>query len=198
MTEEPATRGRPSIAERAARREALQRSERDRYSNLVRALQAGRELPLGTARGERMKWHPIAWTLVRLAILAVIVYAVGSVGYNFWRQQHVYAWAGPTADVTSGQRLAGCAAANGQDHGYLPTWVRHGDRTYVLTPRQRPLVNEGRVGETRQIETGYTLERFRVLIPAEVLDPAAPTHILLVQSPSFVAAIYQHAPECGP
>lgn len=196
MTEQPAPRTRPSIAERAARREALQRSERDRYSNLVRALQAGREVPIRPRRSERLQWHPVAWLLVRLAILGVIVYIVASIGLAFWREGRVETWSGPTAAVTSGQRLAGCPQANTQQHGYLPTWIRYGDRTYVLTPRQQPLVGQGLPDQTRQIETGYTLERLRILVPREGVDPAAPSHILVVQAGSFAAAIFEHAPEC--
>ena len=197
MTDQPAPRPRPSIAERAARREQLQRSERDRYSNLVRALQAGREIPFRPGRGEKLQWHPIARVLVVLAIVGVIAYFVGTVGNNIWRDMRVDTWAGPDATVTSGQRLEGCAEANRQSHAYLPTWVRFGDRVYVLTERQRPLVGRGMPGETRQIETGYSLERLRILIPSEVLDPAAPSHILVIQAGSFAAAIFDHAPDCA-
>lgn len=197
MTGQPGPRPRPSIAERAARREALQRSERDRYANLVRALQAGRELPIRPRRPERLRWHPIAWLLLRLAGLVVVVYLLGSVAQSVWRNMRVDTWAGPDASVSSGQRLEGCAAANAQSHTYLPTWLRYGGRVYVMTPRQRPLVGQGLPGGTRQIETGYTLERLRMLIPSEGVDPAAPSHVLIVQAGSFVAAIFQHAPECG-
>ena len=197
MTDQPAPRPRPSIAERAARREALQRSERDRYANLVRALQAGREIPFRPRRRERLEWHPIARVLVVLAVAGVIAYFVGAIANDIWRNMRVDTWSGPDATVTSGQRLEGCAAANSQQHAYMPTWVRFDGRVYVLTPRQRPLLGQGMPGETRQIETGYSHERLRILIPSEVLDPAAPSHILVVQAGSFAAAIFNHAPECG-
>jgi hypothetical protein len=196
LADESTPRDRPSIEERAARRQALQRSERDRYSNLVRALQAGREVPLRDIRRDRAQWHPVAWLLVRLAIVGVAVYLLASFAHGVWREQRVDTWAGPTADVTSGQRLAGCDAANVQSHSYLPTWVRYGGRVYVLTPRMRPLVGQGLPGQTRQIETGYSHERLRILIPTEVDDPAAPSRILVVQTGSPAAAVYPHAPEC--
>jgi hypothetical protein len=196
MADQPAPRARPSIEERAARRQALQRSERDRYANLVRALQAGREIPLRPRRGERLQWHPVAWLLLRLAAVGVVAYLLASFAHGIWRENRVETWAGPTAEVTSGQRLAGCAAANQQQHSYLPTWVRYGGRVYVLTERQRPLVGQGLPGQTRQIETGYSLERLRILVPRETADPAAPPYILVIQTGSFAAAIFDHAPEC--
>jgi Na+-transporting methylmalonyl-CoA/oxaloacetate decarboxylase gamma subunit len=196
MTDQPAPRPRPSISERAARREALQRSERDRYANLVRALQAGREIPFRPGRGERLEWHPIARVLVVLAIIAVVAYAVGSVVNNVWREMRVDTWGGPDATVTSGQRLAGCAAANSQQHAYLPTWVRYGDRVFVLTPRQRPLLGQGRPNQTDQIETGYSLERLRILLPEQLRADEPPSYILIVQAGSSAAAIFQHEPAC--
>jgi hypothetical protein len=199
MSEPEAYRPRPSIAERAARRQALQRSERDRYSNLVRALQAGREVPLRPRTGERLRWHPVAWLLLRIALVGALVYGAAVLAHRFWREQAVDTWAGPDATVTSGQRLAGCAPANAQYHADLPTWVRYGNQTYVLTERQRPLVGAGMPGETRQIETGYSLDRLRILIPTELppdqRDP--PSRILLVAAGSYAAAIFQHTPECS-
>lgn len=192
-----AHRDRPSIAERAARRQELQRSERDRYANLVRALQAGREIPLRPRRGERLEWHPVAWLLVRLALLGVLVYAVVSVSYNFWRNQQVDAWTGPDASVTSGQRLAGCGPANSQGHEYLPTWVRFHDRVYVLTPRQQPLRGGGLPNETGHIETGYSLERLRIMIPSQLPSDEPAPYIYVVQSGSLAAAIYNFEPTCA-
>jgi hypothetical protein len=197
MTDQPESRPRPSISERAARREALQRSERDRYANLVRALQAGREIPLRPGRGERLQWHPIARVLVLLAIVGVIGYAVATVANNVWREMRVDVWAGPDGNVTSGQRLAGCVPANSQRHAYLPTWVRYGGRVYVLTERQRPLVGQGMPDQTRQIETGYTLERLRILVETELPAGEPPSRILLIQAGSFAAAIFDHTPECS-
>ncbi len=197
MSEGPASRDRPSIAERAARRQALQRNERDRYSNLVRALQAGREIPLRPRRGERLQWHPIAWLLIRLAVVGVVIYFVASFGLNFWRDQQVNTWAGPDTTVTSGQRLAGCATANAQSHEYLPTWVRFAGQVYVLTPRQRPLLGQGMPNETGHIETGYSLERLRIMIPSEPPQDDPPGQILVVQAGSVAAAIFLHEPACG-
>ncbi|HSH21168.1 MAG TPA: hypothetical protein VK992_00945 [Candidatus Caenarcaniphilales bacterium] len=196
MTDQPAPRERPSIAERAARRQALQRSERDRYANLVRALQAGRELPLRPGRAERLQWHPVAWLLLRLAILVVLLYAVAWVALGVWRDMTVDTWTGSDGTVTSGQRLAGCTRANAQNHAYFPTWIRFDDRVYVLSSRERPLLGQGMPGETRQIETGYALERLRILIPVELPAGEPPSRILVATAGAPTAAIFDHAEEC--
>jgi hypothetical protein len=59
-------RARPSIAERAARRDEMQSPGRDRYASLLRSLQAGHELPIHRHGGRlAIDWNPVLWTLPR-------------------------------------------------------------------------------------------------------------------------------------
>ena len=74
-------RGRMSIAERAARRDRLL-GDRDRYSSLVRVLQAGREIPVRRRRRRRLAvlddllgWNPVGTRLVVFVVVALVVIA---------------------------------------------------------------------------------------------------------------------------
>ena len=80
----------------------MQHAGRDRYSSLLRTLQAGRELPLqDRRRGLRIAWHPIAGTLLRAVLIGVVLYLGVTTGLRLWRDSRVDAWTGPDATVTS-------------------------------------------------------------------------------------------------
>ncbi len=184
MTDPPDTRSRPSIAERAARRERLERDDRDRYSSLVRALQAGREVPVGRTRSLRMEWHPIAWSLLRLALVLAALYVIGLVGWNWWRDQQVDTWKGPDASVQSGQRLEGCLAANVQGDDLFPTWVRFDGTVYVRSERVRVLRGESMPGQTQYLESGYGLDRLRILLLEPVAEGDTPQELIIASPPA--------------
>ncbi len=184
MTDPPDTRSRPSIAERAARRDRLERDDRDRYSSLVRALQAGREVPVGRTRSLRMEWHPIAWSLLRLALVLAALYVIGLVGWNWWRDQQVDTWKGPDASVQSGQRLEGCLAANVQGDDLFPTWVRFDGTVYVRSERVRVLRGESMPGQTQYLESGYGLDRLRILLLEPVAEGDTPQELIIASPPA--------------
>ncbi len=140
-------RARPSIAERAARREEMQSTGRDRYSSLLRSLQAGHEMPI-RRRGGRISidWHPVLGTLIKVAVVVVIAYAAISFGTQWWRENHVETWSGPDAAVTSGVRLAGCPAANDIRVDVYPSWLTYGGSVYVYTGDKRPFVGPDTAG----------------------------------------------------
>ena len=196
MADPPESRSRPSIAERAARRERLEHEGRDRYSSLVRALQAGREVPLGGTREMPMAWHPVVWTLLRLAIVAVGLYVISLVGWNWWRDQQVDTWSGPDAGVQSGQRLESCLAANAQRDDLVPTWVRFDGTVYVLTPRLTPIAGGGQPGQTQYVESGYSQERLRLVLREPAVTGEPPPELILVSPPSRGGRIYEPDPTC--
>jgi hypothetical protein len=193
---EGAERVRPSIEERADKRRRLQGSGRDRFGNLVYALRAGREMPFYGRRAERLRWHPIAWRLVKLIALIAVVYALAWVASEYWRAQRVDTWQGPDTAVTSGQRLDGCARANTVHDDYLPSWIRYNGRTYLLTDAAWPVLGQGARDATGQIETGYELGDRRLLTP-NTTAPGEPTRVLIVRPPTYVASVYVYAAECG-
>ena len=196
MTDSPDSRSRPSIAERAARRERLERDGRDRYGSLVRALQAGREVPLGRTRETPFQWHPVAWMLVRLALVMAALYVIGLGGWNWWRDQQVDTWSGPDATVQSGQRLEGCLTANAQRDDLLPTWIRFAGTVYVRSPRVRPVRGEGQPGATQYVESGYSQDRVRILLYEPPVAGEQAQELILVIPPARGGAIFKPDPTC--
>ena len=147
----PPTNGpsRPSIAERAARRDELQATGRDRYGTLLRSLQAGHELPLHRRGGRiAIDWNPILWTLFKVAIVVVAVYFTVRVGTQWWRENHVDTWSGPDATVQSGVSLAGCPVVADIRVEDFPSWVSYGGSIYNYTPWKRPYINAQTPGYT--------------------------------------------------
>lgn len=196
MTDPPHSRSRPSISERAAKRDRLDHDGRDRYSSLVRALQAGREVPAGRTREASLKWHPVVWTLLRLALVAAALYVIGLVGWNWWRDQQVDTWQGPGGLVQSGQRLEGCLAANVQHDDVMPTWVRFDETVYVRSERNRVLGGESRPGETQYVESGYSLGAVRILLFEPPAAGEPPRELILVNPPARAGRAYDPDPSC--
>ncbi|MDQ3553925.1 MAG: hypothetical protein M3395_05905 [Chloroflexota bacterium] len=197
MTDPPESRSRPSIAERAAQRDRLEHGDRDRYSTLVRALQAGREVPLGRAPDMPFAWHPVAWTLLRLALVAAALYVIALVGWNWWRDQQVESWNGPDATVVqSGQRLEGCLAANAQRDDQAPTWVRFDGTVYVLSSRLLPMRARGEFGQTQYVESGYSQGRLRILLVEPHVAGEPPDELIIASPPAHGGRIYDPDPTC--
>jgi len=145
----PSHHGRPSIAERAARRDQLYAGGRDRYGALLRSLQAGHELPI-YRRGGRfaLDWHPILWTLVKVAIVVALAYFAVRAGTQLWRESRVDTWSGPTATVQSGVRLAGCPVVDAIRVEEFPSWVTFEGSVYRYTGNTRPYVGPETPGYT--------------------------------------------------
>ncbi len=193
-----ATGSRPSIAERAETRERMDRSGRDRYSSLVRALQAGREVPIGRTRETRLEWHPVAWQITKLALVLAAAYIVAVNAYGWWRERQVDTWAGPVGmTVQSGQLLDGCPAVAGIEHETLPTWVRYDGEVYVLTNALWAIKSRSRPNETGLIETGYTLAGMRILLIDTPAADAALRRLVIARPPAYAGGYYVAHPECA-
>ncbi len=193
-------RQRMSIEERAARRADVV-AGRDRFGALLRTLQAGQELrlrPRGRRWSEKLgdwNWHPIGWVLVRAILVLAVLAIVVKVGGDFIRQEKVDTWSGPDASVTSGQQLAGCAAAGAiASVESYPTWVRFGGATYLRTDAIRPGVVNGPDGGYKS--TGYQLGNL-VLVTIENTPDGKARDIVMVYSNGALAGyVYQRATGC--
>jgi hypothetical protein len=174
----------------------MEHSGRDRYSSLVRALQAGREVPVGRTRSMPLEWHPIFRRLVLVAVAMAIAVVVVVNVHERWRAGLVEDWTGPGPLVQSGQRLDGCAATDAISHATMPVWVRYGGSVYVLTDARWALGNEGRPGETSLFETGYSLAEKRILLIDEPAAGAAPTRLVVARPPAYGGGLYLPHPEC--
>jgi hypothetical protein len=186
---------RPSIDERAARRDRVERGGADRYASLMRALSAGQEMPW-QRRGYRtisLEWHPIAWTLLRVAVVVVIAYGAVVIGYNAWRDSRVDTWAGPDATVSSGQRLADCPVVNGLHDDVFPTWIRFGGSVYGLTDLIRPV---GSAPTADYPDTGYRLGSLRLHRIANTPDGQAGQIVLIKLESSAVGQVFELRPDC--
>jgi hypothetical protein len=154
---------RPSIAERAAKREAMARGT-DRYQSLVRALRAGREIQLERRRrGEfhlDLDWNPVAGKLLVLVLVVALACMGLRIGSDWLRRDRVDTWAGPDATVTSGQEIASCVdAALVETDNIYPSWVRWQGRNLLRTDRVRP----GAIDGVRYIDSGYSLGDMRLV-----------------------------------
>ncbi len=174
----------------------MEHSGRDRYSSLVRALQAGREVPVGRTRSMPLEWHPIFRRLVVLAVVLAIAAVVVINAHERWREGLVDSWTGPGPLVQSGQRLSGCAATDGLTHATMPVWVRYGGSVYVLTDARWALSNEGRLNETSLVETGYSLGEKRILLIEEPAAGAALESLVVARPPAYGGGLYLPHPEC--
>jgi hypothetical protein len=154
------TRQRPSIAERAARREYTETHGRDRYDSLLRQLRGGRELSLEEGGRVRLQWHPVAGKIMLAVALAAAVYLVATAVAGFLREGRVDTWAGPTATVQSGQRLDSCADVPRRNDPVFPTWVRFDGGIFIQADAELP-VGETNIG-TYYHDSGYTNGNLRL------------------------------------
>lgn len=184
---------RPSIEERAARRSRIQGAGSDRYSSLVRALRAGREIPWQRRRTPRFEWHPIAWTLVRLIAAVIVAYLLVTTALNLWREQRVDTWSGPDASVSSGQRLEGCSRAADFHDPIFPAWVRFEGKVFGGTPNIRPV---GSNVDNAYPVTGYRLGALNLLRVTTSPEGLAGRMIVLKLDSSLTGQVYVLLPEC--
>lgn len=158
----PSHHDRPTIAERAARRDQIYAGGRDRYGALLRSLQAGQELPIYRGAGRiSLDWHPILWTLVRVAIVVAVAYFAVRAGTQWWRENRVDTWSGPTTSVQSGVRLAGCPVVDAIRVEDFPSWLTFEGTVYRYTGRKRPYVGPETSGYTA---TDYTNGAMRLVL----------------------------------
>ena len=190
-------RRRPSIEERAARRDRVDRVAGDRYSTLLNALRAGREIRVTGRTPEGFRWHPIARKLLVLALACVAAYLLVTVASRIWRESHSDTWSGPDQSVSSGQLLAGCAATMSRDDPVFPVWIRFRGGVFVATGYSRPFPSDP-TGSYEQ--TAYHLERFggglelwRVL---NTPDGLAGRQVILRLRGQEVGALYNLDPTC--
>ena len=178
---------RPTVEERASRRDQLARAGSDRYSSLLHALRGGQEIELRTRRSRRLRWHPIAGTLIRAAIVVAGIYLVAVAGVRYIRDHQVDTWSGPTNQVTSGQRLDGCPQVTGYDATF-PRWVRFDGHVYRATESIRPV---GTVPSDRYPDTGYALGELSLLRIAGTPDGEAGRTVLLKLSSVPVGQVFE-------
>jgi len=188
--------GRPSIAERAARRDEMQARGRDRYATLLRSLQAGQELPLHR-RGGRLAvdWHPILWTLIKVAAVVLVAYVGIRVGTQWLREGRVDTWDGPDATVQSGVRLADCPSVDRIRVEDFPSWVRFEGSIYRYTGDKRPYVGPETPGF---VQTPYTNGSMRLVLIENTPDGKARDTILIWLQDALAGIEYARVPECSP
>ena len=188
------SRPRPSIEERAERRQRLESAGSDRYSSLMRALYAGQEVPIRQRKARSLEWHPVAGKLLLAAVVGVLAYVVIVTGYNAWRDSRVDTWSGPDATVTSGQRLADCPVANALHDNTFPTWIRYGGRVFVASGGIRP------VGNTPTPDypmTPYRLGELRLHTIANTPDGVAGKVVLVKLADVPTGQVFELNPDCS-
>lgn len=186
---------RRSVKERAAQRDRVQRSGRDRFSNLLRTLQGGQELPWqGQSRSHPMAWHPIAGTLLRGAVIAVLLYVAITAALGIWRGARVDTWSGPDAAVTSGQRLPDCPLIGNVRDDLFPSWIRFDGKVYGLTDTIRPM---GFKPDPDFPATGYRHDQMALHRAFNTPDGAAGRIVLVRLDTSAVGRVYREAPDCS-
>ena len=181
---------RPSIDERAAQRERMEASGRDRYDALLRHLQAGREIPVRPQpkRSFALDIHPSAGKIVLAAIVVVIVW-FGAIAVTDWiRYDRVDTWEGPDASVQSGLRLPGCPQIIFREDVYFPAWIRYDGKVYRWTDRGAP-IGPNSVGVS-YLESGYRLGDLELFLMISSLEGGEGDQIMLRQGESPVGAVF--------
>ena len=191
-------RERMSIAERAARRDWIV-GDRDRYSSLVRLLRAGREIQLQPRRRRRLAflddlaWHPIA-TRLTIVVAVIVLAAIGAkLGGDWVRERTVATWTGPTATVTSGQRLDSCpdVSAIAQVETY-PNWLRYDGRLYLRTDTVRP----GLIDGVSYVDSGYRLDHLFLVLLENTPDGRARQEVMVWSDGAMAGYAYHVATGC--
>lgn len=192
---ERSSRNRVSIAERAARRERAEHAGRDRYDSLLRQLRAGREIPVTRRRAGRVEWHPVArWLLVTAALVAVAYLAISFVAATI-RDNRVDTWAGPTGDVTSGQKLATCPLVPRRNDAMFPTWIRYDGGLFIQADAALPLgaTNIGKY----YLDSGYTNNALRIYDVVVGGMGQRGSHILVRAGEAPAAELYRRLEGCS-
>ena len=185
---------RRSVSERAAQRERMRRIGRDRYSSLLHTLHAGQELPWQPRpQGRRLAWHPIAWKLLRAAIIAVLLWIALTTGLSLWRDVRVDTWAGPDTSVTSGQKLEDCPVAGRVQDEIFPNWIRYDGKIYLLTDLIRPM---GFEPDADFPPTGYSKDAMTLFRIANTPDGQEGKIVVVKFETSAVGRVYRLSSDC--
>jgi hypothetical protein len=195
MSDRP-RRDRLSIAERAARRDYVLSRGRDRFTALLRILQAGREMPLVQRGGYEVDWRSWAWRIGKVVLAVAAVGFAGLFALDLVRDQRVDTWAGPDGSVRSGRHLAGCVEADGLRDEVYPSWVRFSGSVFVLLHVLRPVADPA-VGGTGLTESGYSLGQMRLLTEGPAASAPERGRIFLILPPAVAAEVYTVTPECA-
>lgn len=187
-------RPRASIEERAERRERLQ-AGRDRYTALLRSLQAGREVQLARPGASlRFEWHPVLRTLI-VATLAVLVLWFGArAGLDWIRRGQLTTWSGPDAAVQSGQVLQGCPILDTIDNPVFPSWVRWNGSIYRYSGWKRPFAGIGRTPGFS--ESGYRTGDLHLYLIDNTPDGQSRDTVLLWFDGGVAGVEYARTPDC--
>lgn len=191
-------RARMSIAERAARRDRLV-DDRDRYSSLVRVLRAGREMPLEPRRRRRLAflddlaWNPIGTRFAIVVVVLVLVAVAAKLGGDWVRERSVSTWTGPTASVSSGQRLDSCpgVSAISQVETY-PNWLRYAGHVYLRTDTTRP----GLIDGVSYVDSGYHLDHLYLVLLRNTPAGRAGQEVMVWSDGAMAGYAYEEAPAC--
>lgn len=199
-SEQGAKRGRERIpiTERAARRDRLTRG-RDRYASLVRALRAGREVPLRPRRRSRLAifddldWHPIGTRLVVLVAVVALAVVGARLGGDWLRERSVATWSGPDVSVTSGQRLEACPLVSvPASVETYPNWLRYGGRLYLRSDDVRP----GLVDGISYLDSGYRLDHLLLVFLDNTPAGRARQEVMLWSDGAMAGYVYRVATGC--
>jgi hypothetical protein len=131
--------------------------------------------------------------LVRVVLVAALVYLALTTALNLWRDQRVDTWSGPDATVTSGQRLEGCPEASEFQDPIFPAWVRYQGMVYGGTEAIRPV---GSNADNAYPVSGYRLGSMGLLRVANTPDGQAGRQILLKLDSSLTGQLYVRLPAC--
>jgi len=173
----------------------MQHAGRDRYSSLLRTLQAGQELPWRQRpSARRFSWHPIAGKLLRAAIVVVLLYAAVTAGLGLWRDQRLDVWSGPDGSVMSGQRLDDCPLVGSVRDDTFPNWIRFDGTLYRLTDTVRPM---GFQPDAAFPPTGYALGSMTLYRTVRTPEGVAGTIVLVKLDNAPVGRVYRATPDCS-
>lgn len=173
----------------------MQHAGRDRYSSLLRTLQAGQELPWQQRRrGRRLDWHPIAGTLLRAIVIGILLWVAVTTGLRIWRDGRVDTWSGPDGSVTSGQRLADCALVGSVSDDLFPSWIRYDGIVYRLTDSIRPM---GFQPDADFPPTGYAHGPMTLYRVVNTPEGQAGTIVLVKLDTSAVGRVFRATPDCS-
>lgn len=189
----------------------------DRYAGLMRGLHArpepaaeavgagaacdpaeadgevGGSLPVAATRGTRSaRWHPVIGRLLIIALILAAGYVTLVAALGYLRESRVDTWAGPDTAVQSGQQLAGCdKLANVIADSNFPSWIRYGGSVYRKMAAVVPVGLDARPGMTRFTETGYQLDRLRLVLMDDTPAGVARDQILVLQERGVAGQPYE-------
>jgi hypothetical protein len=173
----------------------MKQAGRDRYSSLLRTLQAGQELPWqGRRRGRRLVWHPIAGKLLRALVIGVLLYLAVTAALGIWRDGRIDQWSGPDASVTSGQRLADCPLVGSVRDDLFPNWIRYDGIVYRLTDTIRPM---GFEPDADFPPTGYALGTMTLYRAVNTPEGQSGNIVLVKLDTSAVGRVYRATRDCS-